>query len=104
MDRAQEERAHKLVMEVEDAGQHSGLLMVGNQLVLRSPGSPYTDRVMLFFEQSDLTNAVSLGLLAKSKIIGSYNWEWYALTYSVMKIDVAVLEGDENESNCDTPN
>lgn len=93
MDKMQEERAHKLVRQLEDALPDCGLLLLGNQVFLRSPGSPYTDSPLLFFEEADLNNAISLGLLAKSRMIGSYNWEWYTLTYSVMKIDIAVLEG-----------
>lgn len=80
MDKLQEQRAKELADELKTAGLNSGLLVMQGQVVLRSPGSPYTDSPLLFFQEADLNNALSIGLLRKGRIIGSGgSWEWYVL-------------------------
>jgi hypothetical protein len=80
MDEHQKERAYKLAEELKEVGQSCGLLMVQGTVVLRSPGAPYTDAPMLFFDESDLQNAVELSLLEKGNVVGSFNWEWYVVS------------------------
>ena len=79
MDKSQEQRANELAEELKEAGLNSGLLVMQGHVVLRSPGSPYTDVPLLFFEEADLNNALSLGLVEKGSVVGSYNWDWYLL-------------------------
>jgi hypothetical protein len=81
MDKSQEKRANELAEELKEAGLNSGLLVMQGQVVLRSPGSPYTDAPLLFFQEADLNNALSLGLLQKGSVVGSsLSWEWYVLS------------------------
>jgi len=82
MDEQQKDRARKLVKELEDAGINSGLLTIHGTVVLRSSGAPYTDSPMLFFDETDLHNAIDLDLLEKTKVVGSYEWEWYVVKKS----------------------
>ena len=81
MDKAQEEQARKLAKALDEAGPNSGLLLtyVQGQVVLRLPGSPYTDIPLPSFELDDLNNAVSLGLLQTGSVAGSDNWTWWML-------------------------
>jgi hypothetical protein len=79
VDEEQKERAQKLVNELKDAGLNSGLLIVQGTVVLRSPGAPYSDAPILFFDESDLQNAIELSLLEERKVVGSYEWEWYVV-------------------------
>lgn len=79
MDNHQEERARRLAEELHEAGQNCGILVVQGTVVLRSPGTPYTDVPMLFFDEADLQNAIELSLLEKRKVVGSYEWEWYVV-------------------------
>ena len=81
MDKAQEEQARKLAKALDEAGPNSGLLLtyVQGQVVLRLPGSPYTDIPLPSFELDDLNNAVSLGLLQTGSVAGSDNWDWWML-------------------------
>lgn len=75
----QRKRALEMVVELKKAGLNSGLLVIeGNGVVLRSPGSPYVDAPTLFSEE-DLSNAVELRLLEKSRVTGSFEWEWYTI-------------------------
>src|ERR1700674_4632988 len=71
-----ERPARKLVEQLESSGMNSGLLAVQGSVVLRCPGSPYTDTPMMF-DETDLQNAVALDLLEKRKVTGSFDWEWY---------------------------
>ena len=48
-------------------------------VVMRCPGSPYADTPTTF-DETDLENAISLGLLRKQRIVGSYEWEYYVAT------------------------
>jgi hypothetical protein len=77
VDEDQKERAQKLVDELKHAGLNNGLVVVQGAVVLRSAGAPYTDVPMLFFDESDLQNAIELSLLEKRKVVGSFEWEWY---------------------------
>ena len=77
MDDHQKERAHKLVDELKQAGLDCGLVVVQGAVVLRSPGAPYTDVPMLFFDECDLQNAIELSFLEKRRVVGTYEWGWY---------------------------
>jgi hypothetical protein len=80
MNAAQERRAKDLVKELKDAGHNCGLLLMQGQVVLRLPGSPYSDAPLLPFEEDDLNNALSLGLVEKrSMVSNSGGWDWYVL-------------------------
>ena len=79
MDVSQEQRAKELAKELKDAGHNCGLLLMQGQVVLRSPGSPYSDVPLPFFEEADLSNALNLGLVEKKSMVGSYKWDWYVL-------------------------
>lgn len=86
MNDVQEERAKKLVQDLEDAGNSCGLLLSQGTVIMRSPGAPWTDTPMLFNDQDDLNNALELGLLKKTSMIsievGSSSvqpWEWYVI-------------------------
>ena len=72
------ERARQLAELLRDAGLNSGLLLQGGEVVLRSPGSLYTDSPTGFVE-ADLNNAIELGFLKPSRVTGSYSWDWYVL-------------------------
>ena len=77
MDDERRNRARELVKELEDAGLNSGLLMVQGTVMLRSPGAPYNESPLLFYDESDLNNAIELSLLEKQRVTGSLTWEWY---------------------------
>jgi len=84
MEAIQEQRAKMLAELLEKAGMNSGLLLMQSQVVLRTPGSPYTDSPTTFFEP-DLNNAVELGLLKPTRITGSYSWDWCVLNGPLSK-------------------
>ena len=81
MDKSQELSANKLADTLKNDGLNSRLLLahIHGRVVLRSPGSPWTDVPLPSFEEADLNNAVRLGLLQKGSVVGSYNWDWYVL-------------------------
>lgn len=64
MGKMHEERARKLVNRLERTGTDCGLLAVQGSVVLRCPSAPYNDSPTTFNE-ADLQNAVTLGLLEK---------------------------------------
>lgn len=83
MEKAQEERAHKLINRLEATGTDCGLLIIKGAVVLRCPDAPYNDAPTTFAE-TDLQNAVALGLLEKRTMVmatagvkGTDTWEWY---------------------------
>jgi len=81
MDKYQEDRARKLVNQLERTGSDCGLVAVQGAVVTRCPGAPYTD-TPTEFDEIDLQNAVALNLLEQRKltegsITGSRQWEWY---------------------------
>jgi hypothetical protein len=78
MDEFQRERAHKLADDLRDAGSNCGLLFSLGAVVLRSPGSPYSD-TPTYFDEADLNNAVKLDLLEPGDVTGNHFWEWYVL-------------------------
>lgn len=79
MDDAQEKRACEMVHQLKHAATNCGLMAVQEKVVMRCPGSPYTDAPMLF-DETDLKNAIALGLLKKQEVSGSFNWEYYVAT------------------------
>ncbi|MGD0831827.1 MAG: hypothetical protein ABR907_12840 [Terracidiphilus sp.] len=79
MDAFQDERARRLVGELEREGKHSGLLVLKGAVVLRCSGAPYTDFPIPLFDETDLRNAVELDLLEKQKILGDPEWEWWVV-------------------------
>ncbi len=76
MDAFKEERARKMVAELKNADANCGLLASQGIVVMRCPGSPYTDTPTLF-DEADLENAIALNLLEKRKVTGSFEWEYY---------------------------
>lgn len=77
MNSFQDERARKLVEELEHEGIHTGLLIIQGVVVRRCSGAPYSDFPMPSFDEADLRNAVDLGLLEMQKILGDPEWEWW---------------------------
>ena len=69
-------RARKLVAMLQSAGRSCGLLVVQRTVVMRCPGSPFTDSPTMY-DEADLTNAIELNLVRKQKMVGSYEWEYY---------------------------
>jgi len=78
MEAAIEQRARKLVKQLNGDKHYSGFLVMGGLVVLRSSGAPYTDTPTMF-DEADFKNAIDLGLLEKRKVTGSVEWEWYTL-------------------------
>ncbi len=72
---AEKERAQKLVTMLKKAGENHGLLVVAGNLVIRD-GVNCTDAPMMM-EETDLRNAITLGLLEPRKVSGSVEWDWY---------------------------
>jgi len=86
MDDSRKRRAYKLVKHLEAAGMNCGLLVAQGTVVLRCPGAPYNDTPMMTFNETDLQNAVTLGLLEKQRmethsfpLAASDEWEWYVV-------------------------
>lgn len=79
MEDSQKERAIDMVAQLKESATNCGLLLIQEIVVMRCPGSPYTDTPTTF-DATDLKNAISLGLLRKQKIVGSYEWEYYVPT------------------------
>ncbi len=77
MDQFHEARARDLVDQLESAGANRGLLVVQGAVVMRGPGAPYSETLMVTFNETDLQNAIALGLLEKRKVTGSLEWDWY---------------------------
>lgn len=71
-----EKRARQLVDMLESAGLNCGLLVIRKTVVMRCPGSPYTDSPTMY-DEADLNNAIELNLLEKRKVTGGYEWEYY---------------------------
>jgi hypothetical protein len=86
MDDVQEHRARELVEEVKRRTK-CGLLTKQGTVVLRRPGSPYTDEPLVTFDETDLHNAIALGLLEKQRIKGSFEWEWYVAKETTAKVN-----------------
>ncbi len=79
MDDSQKARAIDMVDQLKESATNCGLLLIQGIVVMRCPGSPYTDTPTTF-DETDLENANSLGLLRKQRIAGSYEWEYYVAT------------------------
>jgi hypothetical protein len=82
MDDAQKKRARELTNWLEQAGANCGLVVVQGNLVIRGPGAPYSETPVVSFDEADLKNAISLNLLEKQKVSGSYQWDWYVVKKS----------------------
>lgn len=67
-----------MVEQLKTIGGMCGYLVMGCDVVLRMPGSPYTDAVTNY-DETTLNAAVKEGLLTKQTVLGSPGWEWYAL-------------------------
>ncbi|HEV2731682.1 MAG TPA: hypothetical protein VGV15_16750 [Terriglobales bacterium] len=81
MEKAQEERARKLINRLEATGSDCGLLAIKGMVVMRSPAAPYTDTPTTF-DEADLQNAIALSLLERKTAEyrwrnGCRRWEWY---------------------------
>jgi hypothetical protein len=79
MDDSREARAIDMVEQLKESATNCGLLMMQGIGVMRCPDSPYTDTPTAF-DETDLENAISLGLLRKQRTVGSYEWESYVAT------------------------
>jgi hypothetical protein len=79
MDDSQRERAVDMVDQLKESATNCGLLLIQGIVAMRCPGSPYTDTPTTF-DETDLNNAISLGLLRKQQIVGSFEWEYYVAT------------------------
>ena len=78
-----ERRARKLVDILESGGSDCGLLVIKGIVVMRCPGSPFTD-LPIPYDEADLNNAIELNLIEKRKkligsVTGSSGWEWYVV-------------------------
>jgi len=69
VDDLHKKRARNLVEHLERAGMNCGLLAVQGTVVLRCPGSPYTQTPLMVFDETDLHNAVALDLLEKKTMV-----------------------------------
>jgi hypothetical protein len=84
-----ERRARKLVDILESGGSDCGLLVIKGTVVMRCPGSPFTD-LPIPYDEADLNNAIELNLIEKRKkligsVTGSSGWEWYVVTEKAAK-------------------
>jgi hypothetical protein len=89
MEVSAERRARKLVDILESGGSDCGLLVVKGAVVMRCPGTPFTD-LPIPYDEADLNNAIELNLLEKRKmrvdsLIGSSGWEWYVVREKAVK-------------------
>jgi hypothetical protein len=66
MDDSQKERAVEMVDQLKHAATNCGLLAVQGIVVMRCPGSPYTD-TPTSFDETDLENAHFIGPREKAK-------------------------------------
>jgi hypothetical protein len=96
MDKWQEERARKLVNQLERAGYiQCGLLTVQGTVVVRGPGAPYSDSPTTF-EEADLQNAIALNLLQarifrESSITAGSQREWYTSKRKPPKVGDSII-------------
>ena len=81
MEDSQKERVIDMVDQLKESATNCGLLLMQGIVVMRCPGSLYTDTPTTF-DETDLNNAISLGLLRKQKNVGSFEWEYYVATES----------------------
>jgi len=97
MDASQQERAIEMVDQLKHAGTNCGFLAIQATVVMRCPGSPCTDTPTTF-DETDLQNAISLGLVRKQKIVGSFEWEYYVLPPTVYRVRISAEEWQEFET------
>ena len=72
MDDSQKERAIAMVEQLKESATSCGVLLMREIVVMRCPGSPYTDTPTTF-DEIDLEHAISLGLLRKQRIVAAMN-------------------------------
>jgi hypothetical protein len=82
-------RARRLVDILEGAGPNCGLVIMQGAVVMRCPGTPFTD-LPIPYDEADSNNAVELNLLEKKKMLtgsvtGSSGWEWYVVREKAAK-------------------
>jgi hypothetical protein len=70
MNKFDEDRARKLVKQLDSAGINCGLFSIEGIVVMRCMGEPYTDTPTMF-DEIVLQNAVALNLLERRKFIVS---------------------------------
>lgn len=78
MTNAEKERARKLAVMLDRAGENHGLLVVQGMVVCRD-GVLVTDTPTMT-DEADLQNAIALNLLEPRKVSGSVAWDWYVAT------------------------
>jgi hypothetical protein len=79
MDGTQKGSAYKLAAMLNKVGENHGILVIQGHLVIRD-GVLVEDSPMMF-EETDLLNAVELGIVQKNKVEGSVSWEWYVVKH-----------------------
>jgi len=72
-----------LVDILEGAGPNCGLVIMQGAVVMRCPGTPFTD-LPIPYDEADSNNAVELNLLEKKKmqadaLTGSFQREYYVV-------------------------
>lgn len=70
MNKFEEERARKLVKQLDRAGTNCGLFAIEGIVVMRCMGEPYTDTPTMF-DEIVLHHAIALNLLERRKFIDS---------------------------------
>lgn len=101
MDKAQEQRARKLVNQLERAGYADcGLLTVQGTVVMRCKGAHYTDTPTMR-DEIDLQSAIALNLLDKRKVTGSFEWEWYLSKRKPPKTGDSIIFSDGSRRKID---
>jgi hypothetical protein len=81
METHMEKRARRLVDILESAAPNCGLIVMRGAVMMRCPGTPFTD-LPTIYDEADLKNAVQLNLLEKRKmradtLTGSFEREYY---------------------------
>jgi hypothetical protein len=76
-----EKRARRLTDILESAAPNCGLIVTRGAVMMRCPGTPFTD-LPTIYDEADLKNAVQLNLLEKRKmradtLTGSFEREYY---------------------------
>jgi hypothetical protein len=71
-----DKRAREMVEMLRAAGMNCGLLVQQGVVVLRRPGSPYSDTPTKY-DETDLKNAIALNLIEERTVSGTLDWHWY---------------------------
>jgi len=72
-------RLQQMKSDLQQAGPNSGFIFIGDEVCIRTPGSPYTDTPTLY-TKVDVEHAVEAGLVREQRVVGSQSWTYYVLT------------------------